>query len=329
MDKLEIIYNQIGAKGWNDLLKKAHCSSFQQDWSYGAVLRQSGAQVNRIIFYKNDVPIAMVQIIERRFLKFFEVGAIQRGPVFIGQVSRVDQDAVLKKILKEYPRKFKKFMIIMPESLDETIDEDASKEETIAQEKILLQEKRRQVYTGYTTLNIDLTRSEKELWDGLDAKNRNMIRKAQKHNLKIVVGGYDQKNIDFILQQEVAQQKKVGYNGLPVSFIEQYAKLSGEKNKVITVFAYAQNAKKTDMPLAGAIFLTHGCGATYHVGWNGEKGRALKAMNLILWEALVFLKSRNFHFLDMGGINTDKAIGIARFKLGFGGRVKKLLGSYL
>ena len=325
MDKLEIIYNQIGAKGWNDLLSKAHFSSFQQDWSYGAVLRQSGAQVNRIIFYKNDAPIAMVQIIERKFLKFFEVGIIQRAPVFIGQVSKVDQDAVLKRILKEYPRKFKKFMIIMPES----VDESESKPEIIAQEKILLQEKRRQIYTGYTTLNINLTKSEKELWDGLNAKNRNKIKKAQTHNLKIVVGGYDQKNIDFILQQEVDQQNKIGYKALPVSFIQQYAKFSGEKNKVITLFAYAQNAKKTAMPLAGAIFLAHGCGATYHVGWNGENGRALKAMNLILWEALVFLKSRNIHFLDMGGINTEKGLGIARFKLGFGGKVKKLLGSYL
>lgn len=312
-DKLKIIFNQMGAKEWGELLEKAVICAFQQDWSYGAALRQLGAGVDRAVIYKKDVPIAMVQIIRRKFLKFFDVSTIHRGPVFMKDISQEDQALVLKLLLKEYPRKFRSFTIITPE------------EDT----KVLSEGGRRQIYTGYTTIIIDLTKSEEELWEMLKSKNKNKIRKAEKNNLKINMSDHQHQHMDFILGKEQQQQQSAQYNGLPPDFTVSYAKLSSKNDGVVSFFAYKADAKPHDLPVAGAVCLRHGCGATYHIGWNGSEGRSLQAMNYILWQMIKNLKEMNVKFLDLGGINTDQAPDLARFKLSFGGSIKFLPGSFL
>ena len=40
------------------------------------------------------------------------------------------------------------------------------------------------------------------------------------------------------------------------------------------------------------------------------------------------LKAAGVHVLDLGGLNTEDVPGIARFKLGAGGKVKTLCGTW-
>ena len=51
--------------------------------------------------------------------------------------------------------------------------------------------------------------------------------------------------------------------------------------------------------------------------------------NVLLWDALQALKERGVRKLDLGGVNTQRSAGIARFKIGTGGAVVSLSGSYL
>ena len=76
------------------------------------------------------------------------------------------------------------------------------------------------------------------------------------------------------------------------------------------------------------MFLVHGCAATYHMGWASEAGRKSGAHNRLLWEALGRLRARGVRQLDLGGVNTVSGAGIARFKLGTGGRLVTLGGTY-
>jgi lipid II:glycine glycyltransferase (peptidoglycan interpeptide bridge formation enzyme) len=77
------------------------------------------------------------------------------------------------------------------------------------------------------------------------------------------------------------------------------------------------------------MFLIHGTAATYEVGWTSDKGREIHAHNLILWKSIEELKSRGIRMLDLGGVNTTRSAGIARFKIGTGGKVLTLAGSYI
>jgi lipid II:glycine glycyltransferase (peptidoglycan interpeptide bridge formation enzyme) len=82
-------------------------------------------------------------------------------------------------------------------------------------------------------------------------------------------------------------------------------------------------------PVAGVMLLRHGASATYEVGYASARGRALRATHLLLWRAAELLASRGVRWLDLGGVATDRSPGIARFKLGMGGTVATLPGTFL
>jgi lipid II:glycine glycyltransferase (peptidoglycan interpeptide bridge formation enzyme) len=68
--------------------------------------------------------------------------------------------------------------------------------------------------------------------------------------------------------------------------------------------------------------------ATYHIGWANDAGRELNAHNLLLWRAMQGLRERGIASVDLGGVNTHALPGISRFKLGTGGAVRTLAGTY-
>ena len=80
--------------------------------------------------------------------------------------------------------------------------------------------------------------------------------------------------------------------------------------------------------VAGMLFLIHGEAATYQVGWTNDVGRDQHAHNLILWHGIQELQSRGIRVLDLGGVNTIRSAGIARFKMSTGGKVITYAGSY-
>jgi hypothetical protein len=82
-------------------------------------------------------------------------------------------------------------------------------------------------------------------------------------------------------------------------------------------------------PIAGILVLCHGAGATYAMGWSNEAGRLVKAHYRLLWRAAAELQKRGIADFDLGGVDTERGAGVARFKLGLGGEVFTLAGSYL
>ena len=77
------------------------------------------------------------------------------------------------------------------------------------------------------------------------------------------------------------------------------------------------------------LFLIHGQADNYQVGWNSGEGRDLHAHNLLLWCGIEALQERGIRTLDLGGVNTQRSAGVARFKIATGGVVKQLAGTYL
>jgi lipid II:glycine glycyltransferase (peptidoglycan interpeptide bridge formation enzyme) len=55
----------------------------------------------------------------------------------------------------------------------------------------------------------------------------------------------------------------------------------------------------------------------------------LNAHHLILWRAIEELRERGVRILDLGGVNTIRSAGVARFKMRTGGKVLTLAGTYI
>ena len=81
--------------------------------------------------------------------------------------------------------------------------------------------------------------------------------------------------------------------------------------------------------LAGVLLVRHGAAATYEVGHVTPRGRALCAKHLLLWQALLRLAEQGVRCLDLGGVDGERAPGLACFKLGLGGEIATLAGTFL
>jgi lipid II:glycine glycyltransferase (peptidoglycan interpeptide bridge formation enzyme) len=121
------------------------------------------------------------------------------------------------------------------------------------------------------------------------------------------------------------QREQRGLHGLPLHFFDLYVPSRQQPAKTILTV----RADKGRDRVAGMMFLIHGQAATYQVGWTSDAGREHHAHNLILWRAMQELRERGVRMLDLGGVNTTRSAGIARFKIGTGGQVLTCAGTFI
>jgi hypothetical protein len=183
----------------------------------------------------------------------------------------------------------------------------------------------RRVMTSYATVMLDLKQSPQELRAGLDAKWRNRLVAAEASELKVQRMGSNPGQYRWLLDQEEAQRQQRGFAGLPLPFFDAYILSRKQPDKTVLTMRADLGRER----VAAMMFLQHGQAATYQVGWSNEQGRQLNAHNLLLWQAIAALQQRGIQVLDLGGINTARSAGIARFKIGTGGEVRQLAGTYL
>ena len=184
----------------------------------------------------------------------------------------------------------------------------------------------KRVLTGYTTVMIMLSQDEGERRAAQQGKWRNMLRKAEKSGLNCQIEYGAGEHLPWLLSKELEQQSLRGYIGFPPELVMRFVRLCASPDQVMAIYAYDNEGPE---PVAGMLFLSHGVGGTYHAGWTSPRGREKAAHNLMLWETQKYFYERGREFIDLGGVNTEENPGLARFKLGTGGRIHRLLGTYL
>ena len=82
---------------------------------------------------------------------------------------------------------------------------------------------------------------------------------------------------------------------------------------------------RLDGDIAAAMaFVRHGGSATYHLGWASDAARRVGVHSVMLMAAATALKQEGVRWLDLGLVDTDRAPGLARFKLGTGAALRQL-----
>ncbi len=277
----------------------------QQHTSYGHALAQLGSEISQISVFHKDQRVAIALVSSRRLFGVVRITTMLRGPVWIDSDTPPEtKTAAFTALRKSFSRWRWNFLILQPE-LPDTPETTA-----ILQRAGLVR-----VMTGYTTMWMDLRHMPDDLRSNLAGKWRNQLRKAEKADLSISLGGRKPHQYAWLTEKEDAQRTDRGYQALPTGFVRLFAEADTQdaRSGVLSVTAMKGRDK-----VAGALFLLHGNSATYHIGWVGEEGRRINAQNRVLWEAILALKERNICFLDLGGIETATQAGIARFKLGLG-----------
>ncbi len=303
-----------GAKpaDWDRIFAAQPRSTLEQSWAYGeAAAAAQGHRIRRGLLRRGLEVVGCVQVLDGSFFGLIRIVEILRGPLWLPDVGAADRRDGLVAIRDSFSLRRRELLLLMPELID-----------TPENRAVLRDVGMRQMITGYSSIWLNLASPEK-LRAAMDGKWRNALRGAEGSKLKVQIarGG---RSLDWLLEQHDAFRRNRGFRAPSGSLIRSFIETVRRKSDVMIATA----ALGSDT-VAGALFLCHGTTATYYVGWSGPQGRDNGAQNLLLWRGIEALHENGMKMLDLGGIDTRRAPGVARFKLGLGGEVFTLSGTWL
>jgi len=308
---MKVIWNELPRKAWMEFHAQ-HGGSMQQSWAYGEAMVAMGVQVHRAAVRDGGKLVAIAQFVARRLAGYIGLASCSRGPVWHPSLTGEVRSQLQLQFKREIPTRWWRATLISP-----AVQADA----LLPGEMQGLQ----RVMTGYSTVMLDLRQDLATLRQALEGKWRNRLVKAEASDM-LVRTGADRAICAELLERERWQRARRNFYGLPTAFVDAYLDAHDRQSPG---FLVASAHAAPDAPaMAAMLFLRHGRLASYYIGWADEAGRKCNAHNRLLWQAMGDLRQQGVTDLDLGGINTHDLPGISRFKLGTGGRVLTLAGTY-
>jgi hypothetical protein len=308
------------ADKWDGLLARAGKSSLEQSWAYGAAMEAiSRRRVRRGILSDDAGPLAAVQAFERRVTGLGTLVQITRGPVWLRpDISPAHIAAGMNLIRAAWRITWRELVLWMPE-LPDTSESHA----------IMRGLGARCMITGYSSAWIDLQCDEDTLRRALTGKWRNKLKAAEASRLRVETATGDstvsgRAALDWLLGEYEPFRRKKRFMGPDAQLIRALAGSAPRQSRPMVFLAYDRRR-----PVAGILILRHGNAATYSIGWTGPDGRTQRAHHLLLWRAMGAMKNAGIDWFDVGGLFASNAPSVARFKLGMGGEIYTLAGTYI
>ena len=305
---MEILWNALKKPEWDALTQDA---PIQQQWAFGDALAEVGPPRLRAVVRSGGETLALAQFSVGGVGRLASWALCMRGPVWVADLTDADRAEALRRLRAAAPLRRPRAIFFMPDAPDDC-----------AYPKLA---GLRRVMTGLNAVDIDLTPSLDALRAGMHGKWRNRLRSAEKARVELRPIGRRLRDYRWLLEEEDAQKKANRYFGPPTTLIPAYRRAAGDKRALRIMGAFDGGEE----PIAAMLFLRHGRRATYQIGWSSEAGRRLGAHNLLLWDAIAAFKRDGARRLDLGEADTRSGAGLARFKLGAGGRPTTLCGAYV
>lgn len=173
------------------------------------------------------------------------------------------------------------------------------------------------LFCKFGSYKVDLSLSEEELFANLHGKHRNVIRRAQKDGLEVSTGHCYSDDIIDLMNDTYSRQGKI--NNINKDYINRLVKL-GDKVEYWIV------KTKDSKPQGGAILFWNKGNSCYYIHAGSAQRPSSGAMNLLIWEAMISMKTKGVKYFDFVGarITTEtggKLEGIQRFKSRFGAKL--------
>ena len=313
MPGLKLIWDGVSRDNWHQLMVQSGRSTLTQSWPYGEAKSVDGGwRVRRGIFYLDDEPIAFVQALQKRVAGLLSIININRGPLFLKPLQTQEQIGVWAVLGRLGNLWCGRLLTVLPE-----LNMSGSSQIMMG-------------YLGFVQLSpntyeslwLDLSLELDELRKQLDGKWRNMLTFSEKAGMTLEASN-DEAKFNWMMVQYQHLMKAKDFSGPSVDFLFNLRRLSNDKEQLLILRAMHEGE-----PVAGICLEFHGAAATYLLGWNGDKGRNLKANQYLLWQAILYLKQSGLKWFDLGGVDEDKTPGITAFKLGLNGLRYELVGRY-
>ena len=161
------------------------------------------------------------------------------------------------------------------------------------------------------TILIDLDQqSVDQLWGSIDAKRRNMIRKAQKND--VLVRQLSDGDLSLFYDLLISMNQRTGMKSKPLEFYQDIYRVLSPK-KACVMAAYFEGKIIATIMIIGNNTMWH--------YWQGATDTSynLGAMDLLLWESIIHAKASGGEAFDLCVIDRVKLAHLAKYKLSFGG----------
>lgn len=310
---LTIRWNGATVRQWDAWIESLDQSPIEQTWAYGEAFAGTTPYLPvHGVVTRGSKPVALVQAMEWQIAGALRIVKIVRGPLMLEALSPEEVEAVHQLVRDRYALSRLDLLLWTPE-LEEAPESDA----------LFKRLGMRRVITGYSSVWLDLDRPEAEIRAGLHQKWRNQLRRAEDARMRTRMG-HGGAALEWLLTRHEGHRRRRRLRAPASPFV--LAMALSQRNRQATLAFTAYDGSE---PLAAILVFRHGRSATYYVAWTGPEGRRRHANNLLLWQAILELKSRGVRWLDLGGVDGLSMPGVSRFKMGLGGRLFTLAGTYL
>lgn len=311
LPEIELIWDDTTVGGWKELLQKAPRSNLLQTWAYA----KTNLMLYRLwpkfgVFYRQGKPVAMAMVSTRRFMGI-EVVRIHRAPVWLVKTPSPELvSAVLAKLRAAYPQKWSRRLSFMPELPNTPKSVELLEKAGFTPRKA----------ESYRSSVVDLTPTLADIKKSFSSSFRKSLKAAEKLDFTIIVDPSKLAVKDLILGY-LRDRAKRRYRGPSAKFLRTLHK-NCRPHEWLLLEAWHE-----DQLIAAQLFVLHGNGATYQLGWTTERGRNACAHHAMMFEAITRLKQAGVQSLDLGGLSFENQ-GLNTFKENLKGSEYTLVGSW-
>lgn len=149
-----------------------------------------------------------------------------------------------------------------------------------------------------------------DLRAGLARNWRGPLAVAERAGVQAARGGV----LEALIVAEAAQRAQRRYQALPPAFTRALP------DAALRLWHWHAAGRMQ----AAMAFVVHGSTASYHLAWASAAARDSGAHRVMLMQAAEALRAEGVRWLDLGSVNTEDALGLARFKLGTGASLRRL-----
>ncbi len=218
---MQLIWNPHDAAPWQDLHAR-QLGSLQQAWAYGQALQSLGVEIHRAEIRQGQRLLGLAQFQCRRLAFYIGLASCSRGPVWAQDTAPDEQRQALALLKKSIPTRPWRATVFSPE---------------LAAGDALPQGLRglHRVMTGYSTVMLDLRRSQADLRAALDGKWRNRLVRAEgQQSLQVHVRASG-KEVQWLLERENLQRESRGFHALPTAFVQAYIDSHAQRSEAFVV----------------------------------------------------------------------------------------------
>ena len=304
---------------WDNFVGSSPGGHFSQTSLWAQVRASLGWKVARIIISNGNNIVAGAQILIRTISPFGALAYVSKGPIYISD------DIKLADLLIEELHRIRKiyriqYLAVQPPNnggafikhliqwgFRKTIEENINPPGTIL---------------------IDLTQDNEDILAQMRTTVRKTIGRSQRKGITTREGS--QCDLNTLYQFLVSTSKRKRFTANTQAYLFKMWEVFNPLGYIKLFFAEYGNE-----PISALLAIPYkDTVTTWRRGWSGEH-RNLHPNVALYWEVIQWAKSHNYHYIDLGGIQTTAAKKILLgeklpdeafdtftfFKLGFGGKI--------